>query len=76
MIKIRDNFLKQLMILSMSIVIITTIIGYLLDIFFMNSFYTERKKNSLLQIKSTILTLEKNPVKLEDYIEHLRSEKG
>lgn len=76
MIKIRDSFLKQLIFFSMMIVLITILIGYILDIFFMNSFYTERKKRTLLAVRENIIALERKPGKLDKYISEIQMNKG
>lgn len=76
MIKIRDSFLKQLILFSMTIVVITILIGYILNFFFLNSFYTERKKSSLLSMRDHIVEIQNNPSILKQYLQELQFSGG
>lgn len=76
--KIKINFFQKVFIFSVAIVIFTVVVGYLLNIFFLDQFYLYRKKENMLKVAENIKILidEKQRDKLNEYREDLRDQEG
>lgn len=76
--KLKINFFQKIFIFSVAIVIFTVLIGYILNIFFLDEFYLYRKKENMLKVaeKTKILVVERRRDELEEYKEDLRDKEG
>lgn len=76
--KLKINFFQKIFIFSVSIVIFTVLIGYVLNIFFLDEFYLYRKKENMLRVaeNTKILIKEKRRDELDEYKEDLRDKEG
>ena len=76
--RLKINFFQKIFIFSVAIVIFTVLIGYILNIFFLDEFYLYRKKENMLKVaeKTKILVVERRRDELEEYKEDLRDKEG
>lgn len=76
--RLKINFFQKIFIFSVAIVIFTVLIGYILNIFFLDEFYLYRKKENMLKVaeKIKIMVIEKDKDVLEEYKEDLRDKEG
>ncbi|WP_300329075.1 HAMP domain-containing sensor histidine kinase [Fusobacterium sp.] len=76
--KIKINFFRKIFILSIFIVFFTVVVGYILNIFFLDRFYIYRKKESMRIAAETTKTLisKKYKDEFEEYREDLKDKEG
>ena len=76
--RLKINFFQKIFIFSVAIVIFTVLIGYILNIFFLDEFYLYRKKENMLKVaeKTKILVAERRKDELDEYKEDLRDKEG
>lgn len=76
--KLKINFFQKIFMFSVAIVIFTVVVGYLLNIFFLDQFYLYRKKENMLKVAENIKILldEKQRDELNEYREDLRDKEG
>ncbi|MGF6906762.1 HAMP domain-containing sensor histidine kinase [Fusobacterium sp. PH5-44] len=73
--KVKNSLFRKIFIFSISIVIFTVFVNYILNLSFIDSFYLSRKKNALTKIVHDLKHIADDQL-LEDFIENVRDSEG
>ena len=74
--KIKINLFRKIFLFSVSLIIFTVSLSYILSTFAADSFYIARKKNEIIKIKNTALKFADDEYVLEEYIENIQDKEG
>jgi len=74
--KVKLSLFRKIFIFSIFIVVFTISVSYIMNVFFLDKFLINRKKNAILMIKEVAKQKLYDPVEFATYVENIRDNEG